>query len=358
VLLYHLSLIARPHLDTGKGLDAWWWLTETPLKVFTAGTESVLVFFVLSGLVVALPAFRTGFDWVAFLSGRMLRLYLPVWAALAFAAVLIRMVPRTGADVTDGTWLTRANSATTPLTRLLSEGSLMRSSYDIDNVLWSLRWEIIFSLALPIFVGLAALVSKRWMVAAPVAVGMSVLGRVLDVEALVYLPVFFLGTLMAANIGGLRRWAQSRRRVVWPFVLTGSLTILVLGWLLRWAVPAGTTGSAVLWGLAAVGAVGVVVSALGWTSLEALLSARVPHWLGRVSFGLYLVHVPIIATLAFLAGDDRWWVVAAIGIPLSLLIAWGFTSAVEKPTHRLARLVGRSVGARVRTLLGIKQLSG
>ncbi|HEV7949025.1 MAG TPA: acyltransferase family protein, partial [Glaciihabitans sp.] len=50
VVFYHLSLVARPFLDTGHTGDVWWWLTETPLKVFTLGTESVLVFFVLSGV--------------------------------------------------------------------------------------------------------------------------------------------------------------------------------------------------------------------------------------------------------------------------------------------------------------------
>ena len=36
VLLYHLSLVARPFVDTGADGDAWWWLTHTPLKLFTA----------------------------------------------------------------------------------------------------------------------------------------------------------------------------------------------------------------------------------------------------------------------------------------------------------------------------------
>lgn len=350
VLLYHLSLIARPHLETGKVGDGWWWLTETPLKLFTAGTESVLVFFVLSGLVVALPAFRSGFDWVGFLSGRMLRLYLPVWASLAFATLLIHLFPRALTAVTDGAWITRANARTTPLTQLVSEASLMRVSYDVDNVLWSLRWEIIFSLALPLFVGLAALVRRQWALAAALALAVSVIGRVLQVDALVYLPVFFLGTLMAARIDSLVAWARARRSGVWPWVLAGSLATLVLSWLARGIVPAGTTGSAVLWGLAAAGAVGIILCALGWRGMDGFLSARVPHWLGKVSFSLYLVHVPVIATLAFALGDANWWLVAVIGIPLSLLVAWGFHAAIEKPSHRLARFTGRAVGGRLAAL--------
>src|SRR5690606_25618282 len=40
VVIYHLSLVARPYLETGTVGDAWWWLTRTPLKLFTAGTEA------------------------------------------------------------------------------------------------------------------------------------------------------------------------------------------------------------------------------------------------------------------------------------------------------------------------------
>lgn len=49
VMLYHFSLVARPELGT----PTWALLTQTPVKLLFAGTESVLIFFVLSGLVDA-----------------------------------------------------------------------------------------------------------------------------------------------------------------------------------------------------------------------------------------------------------------------------------------------------------------
>ena len=92
VLLYHLSLVARPELSRAT----WEWLTQTPLKVLFAGTESVLVFFVLSGLVVTLPALRKGFSWRRYYPTRILRLYLPTFGAVLLAAALILLVPRVG----------------------------------------------------------------------------------------------------------------------------------------------------------------------------------------------------------------------------------------------------------------------
>src|SRR5690606_26510704 len=112
-----------------------------------AGTEAVLVFFVLSGLVVALPAMRAGFSWRRFFGSRFVRLYLPVWASLALATALIAWIPRLAGDATPGSWLLEGNARATPPALLLSEASLFRASYDVNNVLWSLRWEIVFSLA-------------------------------------------------------------------------------------------------------------------------------------------------------------------------------------------------------------------
>jgi peptidoglycan/LPS O-acetylase OafA/YrhL len=75
-----------------------------------------------------------------------------------------------------------------------------------------------------------------------------------------------------------------------------------------------------------------------------MLSAPVPAWLGKISFSLYLVQAPVIATLAFGLGD-RWWpLIAALGIPACLLAAWAFWAGVERPSHRLSRWVGRRVG--------------
>ena len=77
VVIFHLSLIAQPFLDTGHTGDAWWWISDTPLRIATDGTQAVLLFFVLSGLVVALPVLRQGFtkfSWKKYFASRFLRL--------------------------------------------------------------------------------------------------------------------------------------------------------------------------------------------------------------------------------------------------------------------------------------------
>ena len=111
-------------------------------------------------------------------------------------------------------------------------------------------------------------------------------------------------------------------------------------------VAPGTPGNLALYALAGLGAAGLVVATLGWRTLASLLESPVAQWLGRTSFSLYLMHVPVLTTLVFALGDALWWVAALVGVPASLLAGWAFHRAVERPSHRLARRTGRAVARR------------
>lgn len=346
VLLYHVSLVARPLVD---GTDAWAWLTHSPAKVVFAGTEAVLVFFVLSGLVVTLPALRAKFDWPAFMSSRLIRLYVPVAASLLFAAALVLLVPRDLSRVVEGSWSDTAQAREVSLALVLGEASLAPMTYDLNNVLWSLRWELIFSLALPVFVAAALLLRRRALLAALVALVASLLGRIVDLEALVYLPVFLVGALIAVRLDDVRSWAaRPRRRGYWPALAVLSVLLLIASWISRPLLPSGSIANAAVWGLSATGAAGVLLVALGWTRARRALEGRTAQWLGRTSFSLYLVHAPILGTLTYVFRDERWWAVALIGIPVSLLAGWAFTDLVEAPSQRLAKRVGKRVSKAVK----------
>lgn len=344
VVVYHCTKIVEPTLS-GTAATVYRGVADSPVKVVFAGTEAVLVFFALSGLVVALPALRPGFSWRAYVGARLVRLYLPVWAALLLAAALIALVPRDPAAVTAGSWLQTASAHTVSAPSLATEATLAQPVYKIDNVLWSLRWELLFSLLLPLFVVVARLAGRRAVLAVLLCVAASVAGRLTDIDALVYLPVFLAGTVIASRLDDLRSWSARRGRAFWLAAGTASAALLIAGWLARPIIEPGTPSGRMLWGLAAAGAVGLMVTAVGSPDAARLLTRRVPRWLGRTSFSLYLVHVPILATLAYAWGDTSWPWVLAVGIPASLLTAAAFTKLVEAPSHALARAVRRRLSA-------------
>jgi len=346
VVLHHVSLIAEPVSQPPGELvpwSAWWWVERTPLKLLTAGHEAVIVFFVLSGVVVVLPALkRLDFSWPGLIASRVVRLLLPAWAAIVFATILLLVVPRVPEQVTGDTWLARQVQSDWSWDRLVGEFSLMIGSVPYNNVLWTLRWELLFSLLLPGFLVVAVVLRHWWLPTGLLAVGIGVAGTVGDIEAMQYLPVFFLGTLIAVRLRALEGWSDSRgaRRLL-AVVLPVSLLVLISQFLLQGVVPEGSDGAHALRGLEALGGVGVVVCAGAATGFRRFLERRVPQFLGRISFSLYLVHLPVLATITWLLGDWNWPIAGLIGVPLALLAGWGFFRVVEKPLHGVARSAKR-----------------
>jgi peptidoglycan/LPS O-acetylase OafA/YrhL len=359
VVFHHLYLIAIPTLISQGGTtvgSAYWWISETPIKLATAGTEAVMVFFILSGLVVALPALRSsGYSWRSFYASRAVRLYLPVWGALLVAACAVWFIPRSTDHVTGDSWLATTNARSVPIGYLLSQASLTRVAYGADNALWSLRWELVFSALLPLYV----LVARRLRrVAVPTAIACvmaSTAGSLAHIPALQYLPVFFVGTVLAPRLHELRDYARRRLsgpnpRMLAAAFVTASAALLIAGWLTRrLASPTSFIGVA-LQQLSVLGGVGLVIAAITIDGPRKLLEFSATQWLGKVSFSLYLVHVPVLATIAYLFGDGAWWLIGIVGVPGSLLVAWAFNAGVERPAHRLARLVGRFVALRRPTI--------
>lgn len=87
VLLHHAIASLGPLGDVyfsrpaPAGLE---WLVNSPLHLIWAGPEAVYVFFILSGVVLTLPALRRRYEWKSYYPARLLRLYIPVLAAIAF----------------------------------------------------------------------------------------------------------------------------------------------------------------------------------------------------------------------------------------------------------------------------------
>ena len=336
VLIHHASLIAEPWLDPA----GWAVLTQSPLKLLIAGSEAVMVFFVLSGLVVALPALRPGFSWARYFPARLFRLYVPVIAALGAAALLVKVVPRDASTMPDDSWMQDAQATSVSAGDVLSQMTLLRADYPIDNVLWSLRWELFFSLLLPLYVWVALRVRRFAVPVGVLTVVLMFAGRASGNSALAYLPVFLLGTLIAVRYPDLRGLAdgpRARRALPWLAAVAG--TMLIASWLAR-PLTAGTIAADVLWALAGAGAALLVILAVIWPRAERALGTRPMQWLGRISFSLYLVHAPILATLCYLLGAERWWLACLIGVPLSLAAAAVFHALVERQSQVLARRAG------------------
>jgi peptidoglycan/LPS O-acetylase OafA/YrhL len=356
VVLHHSALldqgVSDVYLDPAKPITPFAALiTRTPLQLLFSGQEAVLVFFVLSGLVVALPALGDRpFSWIAYYPRRMVRLLLPVWAAIIVSLIFVLTALRDPSTAVS-TWAAGSTFPHPGWKAAAGDFDLLFGDLAIDNPLWSLRYELLFSLLLPLYVVLVRVVGRRVWIPVLGALVLIAGGLFLGNPNWFYLPVFLLGTVMAAHLEALRGWLQRRttgaRTLLGLAALVVALGALDARWLLR-DVPLGPVALLpnALFLPSAAGAALLVLLALGWRPMERFLETRVVQWLGRISFSLYLVHVPIIVSSSTWLHGLPWWAGPALGIPLAFVVAVLFQRFVEGPAHRLSQRVGRGIQRR------------
>jgi peptidoglycan/LPS O-acetylase OafA/YrhL len=347
------------NVQTGSPM---WWISYTPLKLATAGWESVIVFFVLSGLVVSLPVVRKrGFDWVAYFSRRVVRLMVPVMGAVVVAAAFVIAIPQRSVQPS-GTWLSNSSTPNFSWEYIVKAWDLLGGDGQIDNPLWSLRWELVFSLALPVVAIAAIAVRKWWMAGLATAVVLTWLGVRTGSGALSYLPAFFVGAVLAVRLDAVRLFAdrlnaRRLRHPLWFLIALGGSMLMIAPWLLGQGVGDARELVAVLKGFAPLGAAGVVVAAIGWKPLHLLFVSRPLQFAGAISFSLYLVHVPILIFSSYLFAGQPWFVPLLFAIPVAILVAVGFTWLVEKRSHAWSRSVGAWASARYNAWFGREEIA-
>jgi peptidoglycan/LPS O-acetylase OafA/YrhL len=357
IVVVHHSLLAVPALawpyfpDSPSTSDPITWiLVNTPVHLLWGGTEAVYIFFVLSGVVLTLPARRQGFSWRAYYPSRLVRLYLPVLAAICLGYLSVLLVPRVGVPGLSD-WLILTHSSGISLMGIVKDATLVTGTSGLITPLWSLQWEVLFSLMLPLYIAFASVkaiavgraIGTRFGI---VFLGLFV-GLYLGKMSILYLLMFAVGVLFATALSSLRelgeRITRSRHGTwIWSTMAVLAALFLSAHWT-GFAFGLSSETIAYLIPVEVLGAVLAVFLASFWPGARSFLESRVTQWLGTISFSLYLVHEPIVVSIGFLLGPgDGVWVFP-LAIAPCLLAAHFFHRLVEKPSHRLARLVASRV---------------
>ena len=328
-LVRHRGLLLAPYILTG------------------AGHAAVMIFFVLSGYLIAGTVFRAvnsdTWTWKSYLTHRLVRL----WIVLLPGLVLCLMWDRLGLHLGQAP-LTYAglgdNHMTHDVRSLLTPGiffgnvfflqTILTPTLGSDGALWSLAAEfwyyILFPLALLAVVG-RRIVSRvacvalfgmlAWFVGWPVLVGFGL-----------WLMGALLVKLRVPRVPASVRWIAGAVYVVLLFAMSR-----VRG------VP----------GAWADYALGLLTMLLMWILLSAQQEAdpraawvRISRGLARFSFTLYVAHMPVCLLLASLLIHDSRWVpngrhvavglaVLVVVVAYSWILAWG----TEFQTDRVRRWV-------------------
>lgn len=321
-------------------------LTVTPASLLWAGREAVLLFFVLSGFVLA-----QSFDgersakpgWMSFAAKRLFRLLPPCIVVSLMLGLLVPLSdPRPRPELSE--WFNSLWTEPVTVQLLLGHSLLLLGEYTLNNPMWTLHYELRVSLLFPLLMLLTAAGTAVIAVAAAGGVLLCLLEMKLvgtgALTTLLFVPHFALGAVLARHRRSIahRISAASAATRVGLWVLCYPL--LIFGWL----VPAGDLICALVNG---VGAALLIAMVLASNRAQAALSVRPLPWLGAISYSLYLVHVPVLLAAVHMGGPD-WpaWIIVAVSPIASIMAAVLLHHVVERPAILVGRRVGAWVGAR------------
>jgi peptidoglycan/LPS O-acetylase OafA/YrhL len=308
---------------------------------FAAGWLGVDAFFVLSGylitnLLLEERARKGAISLVAFWARRAARLYPALIVAVGLA---IGLSATTGVD-----WLGSA-VALAYLSNLW-----MATGHDMGLLghTWSLAIEEQFYLLWPVLVVCCSTARRVALVAATgAALSMGcllALGRPPgSIEGGVFVfPLtraweLLIGCVLAAVLSGR---TPGRSTAAWAATLcvVTSVAGTVIATLSAPPLPRLTIAAA----LAVAATVAFLVAVAGEHGLAGLMSRRPLPWLGRISYGVYLFHLPLLKGIQV----GSVWGSTAMAAVLTVLLAWVSFQLVERPCQRwMSRRLGADVRA-------------
>ncbi|KAF2988866.1 acyltransferase [Methylocystis sp. MJC1] len=329
------------------GVGVFWWIDHTPLRLLVSGRPSVILFFVLSGFVLAISFERT-VSYFGFVIRRFFRIYLPFAFSIFLSYWLFLLIP--AAEIPSyGAWFNNNLPHGEISLPLLYHHLLMIGDIDsvrLNNVVWSLIYELRISLVFPLLMVII------YRLHAYAAISVALVGcLVVDAflwllgyraESLFYSYSPLTAALLTAHFSTFFVFgcviARHRRSIIKMVEeSSGSVKFIVLGLATAVLLPAGKWLADLPLGLLA--SVYIVLALGSGKRIRAALESKPLELLGRISFSLYLLHVPFFQlAVRIWPGHPMPVVLVPIIVPaLSLAVAMIAYRAIEAPSNRLGR---------------------
>lgn len=340
VVIFH-CLISFPifHNATYQGFYENWFIkisNITPLNLIWAGNQAVLLFFILSGYVLSLPFLkRTQPNYFIFAVKRFFRIYVP-YIVVMFISVLLLILfaDFQGVKSLSSTFNERWNH---PITYDAILAYLLMINYDTTNVngvVWSLYHEMRISLVFPLL--MIIVMKYKWIKASILSTGIililflsfSILSNffvtglssalVYSLRETSYYALFFVfGTILAKQQQQLKTFILSKN----PLLLIPLFILALIFINNKWMSLRNNTLEDMISGF---GIVMLFITILNSVKIRKQLNSKPLLFLGKISYSLYLVHIPVMMILKVLLVSfvPDWLVfilVPIVSIPISYL---------------------------------------
>ncbi|MFB7138228.1 acyltransferase family protein [Gottfriedia sp. NPDC056225] len=320
---------------------------------------AVMLFFVLSGFVLSIPflsAYKV--DYPSFLIKRLFRIYLPYVVSITLAIILsqIFLAKKIGniSGYIDSQWKS-------PLTsKLIVEHIYLVGNIHADafnGVIWTLIHELRIALIFPFIVLLVKRIN--WKLSILICFALTSL-KALDIvfkieksngfhisyiDTLSYISIFILGVILAKHRVELVNYFQKLKLKYKILFFIFSILLFNFSGLAIYDIyevtklHPFTEFSLIIqeYGMG-LGAVGLFIVAIGSTKAVKILMYKPIHFIGKISFSLYLYHPIVLLSFVHLFYYILpLWVIFLLTIAFSILIAYIAWKFVEVPCMQLGR---------------------
>lgn len=321
-------------------------LYANPIMGLLSGTFAVAIFFVLSGFVLSIGFFQTGrLDIVKKLAAkRYLRLMLPAFASILICYLLITFgLSHTGAAgaITGSTWLANSWQFVPNFFDMIQHsvfGIFVDGRSFYNNVLWTMTTEFLGSFLVFGVLLLFAQSKYRWIVYGVLVYATFNTWFLGFIIGMILADLYARGTivqqarnllfivpllLFSIYLGGYPHGSdvQGTAYAIFPMLLGGTGSYQTL------SMTLGAT---------------IIVFSLLWTSQFAgFMRKKYISSLGKYTFALYLVHIPILYTFTtgvfvWLHGFLGYNKAVLASFVLSVPVVWAATLLFEKYVDRNA----------------------
>jgi peptidoglycan/LPS O-acetylase OafA/YrhL len=341
------------------------WLTMTPLHTLWSGYEAVLLFFVLSGFLLALPFVdERPPRYVEYAIKRFCRIYIPyLFAMLMSCAFMVIFSLYEPNELLSQVYNNRWQE---PLDWRVYLSYFFLIGYDITNVngvVWTLVHELRISLILPLLI----LFVKRyhWLPVTTLAIvfsgGLWLCSCLLrpffngEISSFInysggqtcyYVMFFVFGATLAKYRHSIANHIKNSKRTIQYSLFVVALILFNFKWMFPGLEPYknGVFKTVIIQtfqdAMISLGIVIILVLVFATTTFNQFFSFKPFIWLGKISYSLYLIHLPVIMISGTYLSTILPLKVSLLIVPiLSLPIAYLTWRFVEKPSMELGRSI-------------------
>jgi peptidoglycan/LPS O-acetylase OafA/YrhL len=320
------------------------------------GDLAVWVFWLLSSYVISIAFFKPAESYdkivAACFAKRYFRLFIPVFASVMAGYVLMKaglmyntaLAQQAGPPYSNG-WLVNPYHFEPDILKALRFAAYdtfldHNSKASYNPVLWTIEIEFLGSLFTFGLFGVVRHNKKRWMLYAAI------------MAAVYALKMYWLCCFVAGHIlcdydfnrplsAMYGKWQNYKLSFAWLKYVPAPAGVLLIVYA-RSIFPALHVPPKIHNPLLSFM---IVLAVLRIPAFRRFFSATIPFWLGRISFSLYLIHLPIICSItSFMLLHNHTitgkFAALIITLLLALVLGWYYTIYIDRNGVKLANKIG------------------